>query len=203
MADEAFRAEQLKDLYAPHVKPLNKLVDELRVDWERWMPHIAPLHGGVTARVMWLGSDPGPAPMATGRPYEGMLSVENDDASSARIGALLRSAGIDPADTCPWNAYPWYVAREPSADQLKLGLEPLRRVLNLVDELEVLILLGKTAERTWRMFSSTFPDDTGWATVLVTGSVDETANEGTNAERKARRDQQTETFQEAARLVSG
>src|SRR5436309_1452336 len=112
MADEAFRAEQLAGLYAPQVKPLNKLVDELRVDWERWMPHIAPLHGGVAARLMWLGSDPGPAPTSSGRPYEGMLSVENDDASSARIGALLKSARIEVADTCPWNAYPWYVERE-------------------------------------------------------------------------------------------
>jgi hypothetical protein len=201
MADDDFRAEQLKDLYAPHVKPLNKLVDELRVDWQRWMPHIAPLHAGVQARLMFLGSDPGPAPMATGRPYEGLLSVEDDDASSARIGALLRAAGIDYSETTPWNAYPWYTDHEPTGDQLKAGLEPLRRVLNLLDELEVLLLLGPAAERCWRMFVSTYPDDTGWATVLITRGTDEASYEGTNAQRKAWRDQQAEVFAEAGQLL--
>src|SRR5438132_10199484 len=46
LRDPVYRQEQLKDLYAAHVKPVNKLVDELRVDANRWMPHVAPLHGG-------------------------------------------------------------------------------------------------------------------------------------------------------------
>jgi hypothetical protein len=201
MSEPAFREDQLKGLYAPHVKPINKLVDELRVDQERWVPHVAPLQAGVNARLLWLGSDPGPLPPAAGRPYDGLLSVEGDDAGSARIGALLKRAGIDVAETCPWNACPWYVDREPNATQLKAGLEPLRRIFNLLEELEVLILLGKVAERSWRMFASTYPDDTGWCTVLTTHEADDAGFVGTNAERQQRREAQAETFIEAGRLL--
>jgi hypothetical protein len=53
MADPEFRAEQDRDRYAPHVRPVNELVDDLRdQDGRGWMPHVAPLHGGVTARVL-------------------------------------------------------------------------------------------------------------------------------------------------------
>ncbi|MDX6202066.1 MAG: hypothetical protein QOF82_693 [Frankiales bacterium] len=201
MASEEFRAEQLAALYAPHVKPLNKLVDEFRSGNDRWMPHIAPLHGGVQARLLWLSSDPGPLPESPGRPYEGLLGVENDDADSARIGALLKRAGIDAGETCPWNAYPWYTDHEPTAADVKAGLEPLRRVLNLLERLEVLVLLGSVAERSWRSFQSTYPEDAGWFTVLSTHGIGDDASAGTNAQRHQRREEQAEAFLEAGRLL--
>lgn len=165
------------------------------------MPHVAPLHGGVQARLLWLGSDPGPLPPTPGRPYEGFLSVENDDAGSARLGALLRRADIDVAETCPWNAYPWYVDHEPTAAELKAGLEPLRRVMNLLEQLEVLVLLGRLAERGWRSFAATYPDDTGWCTVLTTHGLADDELAATNADRHRLREEQAETFLEAGRLL--
>ena len=145
---------------------------------------------------MWLGSDPGPAPMATGRPYEGMLSVENDDASSARIGALLQSARHRGRRTpVRGTPIPGTSTGSRRRDQLKLGLEPLRRVLNLLDELEVLILLGEDRGAMLADVRLDLPDDTGWATVLVTdGGTTTPTSTGTNAERKARRDEQAEVF---------
>jgi hypothetical protein len=201
MRDPEFRAQQLRDLYAPQVKPLNKLVDEFRVGGDRWLPHVAPLHGGVAARLMWLGADPGPRPSPVDRPQDDFLCVENDDAASARIGALLKRAGIDPADTCPWNAYPWYVDREPSAADLKAGLEPLRRVLELLEQLEVLVLLGSAAQRSWRAFRSTYPDDTGWYTVLTTHGIGEEDQAPTNAQRHQLREEQAAVFLEAGLLL--
>jgi uracil-DNA glycosylase len=201
MASEDFRAEQLAALYAPHVKALNKLVDEFSSGSGRWMPHVAPLHGGVQARLLWLSSDPGPLPEGAGRPYDGLLSVENDDADSARIGALLKRAGIEAGQTCPWNAYPWYTDHEPTAAQIRAGLEPLRRMLNLLERVEVLVLLGSVAERSWRSFLSTYPEDTGWFTVLTTHGIGEDALAGTNAQRHLLREEQAEVFLEAGRLL--
>jgi hypothetical protein len=201
MRDPEFRAQQLQQLYAPHVKPLNKLVDEFRAGSDRWLPHVAPMHGGVAARLLWLGSDPGPRPTQAERPQDDFLSVENDDAGSARIGALLKRAGIDTADASPWNAYPWYIDREPTAADLKAGLEPLRRVLTLLEQLEVLVLLGSTAERSWRAFRSTYPDDTGWFTVLTAPGIGDEELAPTNAQRHQLREEQAAVFLEAGLLL--
>jgi hypothetical protein len=200
MREPEFRAQQLKELYAPHVKPLNKLVDEYRGGGGRRVPHVAPMHGGVTARLMWLGSDPGPR-TEVDRTQDDFLCVENDDAGSARLGALLKRAGIDAADTCPWNACPWYVDREPGAVDLRAGLEPLRRVLELLEQLEVLILLGSAAERSWSAFRSTYPGDTGWFTVLPTHGIGDEDQAATNAQRHQVREEQAAVFLEAGLLL--
>ena len=158
MSDPAYRQEQLKDLYAAHVKPINKLVDELRVDAERWLPHVAPLHGGTEARLLLLASDPGPRPQ-TDRPQDDLLGVEDDNARAARLGALLRTAAIEVSDTLVWCAFPWYTRHPPTAADLRAGVEPLRRLLDLLDRLEVVVLLGPVAERSWRNLTSTHPYD--------------------------------------------
>jgi hypothetical protein len=200
MEDPRFRAEQLGDLYAPHVKAVNKLVDELRVDADRWMPHLAPMHAGVLARLLVIGPDPGPN-LDRGRAYEALLSVEDDNAAAARIGALLKRARIDPAEVTLWNAYPWYTAGDLAAGDVRAGLEPLRRLVELLPELEVVVLLGTAAERLWRTFTSTLPDEVPYATVLTTREVADAAFEGTNAQRHQWREEQAETFLEAGRLL--
>lgn len=61
MADRAFRREQEAGRYAPHVQPVNEFVDALREpDGRGWLPHVAPWHGGVEARVLSVLRDPGP-----------------------------------------------------------------------------------------------------------------------------------------------
>ena len=52
MAHTSFRAAQEAGRYAAHVRPINELVDELSGDERGWMPHVAPAHGGVDARVL-------------------------------------------------------------------------------------------------------------------------------------------------------
>ena len=198
MSDPAFRAAQLQDLYAAHVKPVNKLVDELRVGADRWMPHVAPLHAGTEARLLLLASDPGPA---AADPYQALLSVEDDTSRAARLGALLRTAEIDTGETVPWCAYPWYTGHPPTAADLKAGVEPLRRLVLLLERLEVVVLLGPAAERSWRMLTSTHPYDVPPVTVLTTRDTDAFA--GTNAQRKQWRDEQVLDFLEASRLLHG
>ncbi|BEP15326.1 hypothetical protein acdb102_36370 [Acidothermaceae bacterium B102] len=200
MSDPAFRAAQLQELYAAHVKPVNKLVDELRVGPDGWMPHVAPLHGGTEARLLLLASDPGPAPAD---PYQALLSIEDDTARAARLGALLRMAGVDPGETLPWCAFPWYAEHPPAAGDVKAGVEPLRRLVLLLERLEVVVLLGPPAERSWRMLTSTHPFDVPPVQVLATRDTEDDAFAGTKAQRKRWREEQALVFLEAGRLLHG
>jgi hypothetical protein len=47
MLDPVFRRSRL-DGRLPHVAPVNALADELR----GWVPYVAPLYGGVEARML-------------------------------------------------------------------------------------------------------------------------------------------------------
>jgi len=203
MADEGYRQEQLKELYAPHVKAVNKLVDELRVDERRWVPYVAPLHAGLLTRLLLVIDSPGTPPQGTGRPHEVMLGVEGDDAASARLGALVKRGGIDVADTMVWGAFPWYAEEAVAPAEARAGVEPLRRVVELLEQVEVVVLLGKVAERTWRMLATAHPDQVPYAHVLTTSEADDAAWTGTNAERHRRREEQAEVFAEAGRLLRG
>jgi hypothetical protein len=203
LADPDYRRQQLHDLYAPHVKAVNKLVDELRVDEHRWVPYIAPLHAGVMTRLLLVVDSPGPAPLSSGRAHDAMLGVEGDDAVSARLGALLKRSAIDVADTMVWGAFPWYAEQPVTSAETRAGVEPLRRVVELLESLEVVVLLGKVAERTWRTLATAHPDDLPYAQVLTTTEVDDADGQGTKAERHQRREQQAEVFAQAGRLLRG
>lgn len=157
MADEAFRTEQEKDLYAPHVRAVNEMVDELRdQDGRGWMPYVAPWHGGVEARVLCILRDPGPKTQnGTG---SGFLCVENDDATAERQCSGFAEAGIEPRDTVPWNAYPWYINRAPNAEERQAGVTVLARLLGLLSRVEVVLLQGGDAQDGWRRLERTHPE---------------------------------------------
>lgn len=147
MADPTFRAEQEAGRYAAHVAPVNGLVDALRSPERGWMPHVAPLHGGVEARVLSILRDPRPATQyGVG---SGFLCIENDDPTAERQLELFAGVGITPADITPWNAYPWYINAAPKAAQLDAGVEPLARLLELMPNLRAVLLQGKDAQNGW------------------------------------------------------
>jgi hypothetical protein len=59
MRDPRFRQQQLDGLRAPHVALINVLADELINPAGRgWVPYVAPLYGGVAARVLCIQRDP-------------------------------------------------------------------------------------------------------------------------------------------------
>jgi hypothetical protein len=154
-------------------------------------------------RLLLVVDSPGAAPPGSGRPYEAMLGVEGDDAVSARLGALVKRAGIDVVDTMVWSAFPWYADDPVTTAEARAGVEPLRRVLDLLEDLEVVVLVGKVAERTWRMLATAHPDDVPYAHVLVTTEADDSRWHGTNAERHVLRERQAEVFAQAGRLLRG
>jgi hypothetical protein len=149
MAQEEFRLEQERDRYAAHVRPVNELVDELRdLDGRGWMPHVAPSHGGVEARVLSVLRDPGPkAQEGVG---SGFLCWENDDPTAEQQCVAFADVGIAARDITPWNAYPWYINRAPTAAERDAGVGPLVRLVALMPHLRVILLQGGEARDTWR-----------------------------------------------------
>jgi len=148
MAEPVFRHQQNRDRYAPHVRPINELVDELRGEGCCFVPYLAPMQGGTEARLLTLLRDPGPKTQdGTG---SGFLCVENDDPSAEREAFTFAVVGISPSEFTPWNAFPWYINKNPTSAQLKLGVEPLVRLVSMMPRLRVVMLQGGAAQAAWK-----------------------------------------------------
>lgn len=151
MAVPGYRSDQWSRRYDSHVQPLNRVIDDLGShDTAGPPPYIAPMYRGVAARGLVILRDPGPK--AGGDMGSGFLSVENDDPTAERELNFMTEAGIDPAEFIPWNAYPWFINAGPSTVQLRAGTEPLRRVIDLLPDLRVVLLQGGHARKAWQYF---------------------------------------------------
>jgi hypothetical protein len=88
--------------------------------------------------------------------------VPADHPTAERFAKLLDGAGVPVAETLPWNAYPWYINRLPQGKELEDGVEPMRQLLGLLPRLQLVVLLGRSAQDGWRRLARRHPD-------LVTG----------------------------------
>jgi hypothetical protein len=156
MADPEFRQAQWDQRYAPHIAPVNKLVDRLRVDGRGPVPYVAPMYGGTDARLLSVLRDPGPMTQDE-RGGSGLLCMQNNDATAERLVRLFGSVGISPKDIVPWNAYPWYINTAPTAAQLDAGVDPLTALIGLMPHLRVIMLHGLSAQSGWRRLSRRNP----------------------------------------------
>jgi hypothetical protein len=157
MRDPEFRADQFARLHEPHIAPITDFTDDLVEHGGRgWMPYLAPMYGGVAARVLSIFRDPGPKAHEQGG--SGFLCVENDDPSAERYATLLEEAGLPVRELLPWNAYPWYINRKPTTAELDAAAEPLRRLIGLLPRLRVVLLHGGDAQQGWRRFARRYPD---------------------------------------------
>jgi uracil-DNA glycosylase len=112
---------------------------------------------------------------------------------------------VDPADVLPWNAYPWYINTKPTTAQLAAGIEPLRRVIELMPQLRVILLLGKDAQRGWRLFTDKHPKLTSsrGVTALSTYHPSRRAlQHRDHVERTRREDDIRATLQHAAMIMT-
>ncbi len=156
MAEEKFHEQQWQDRYVDHIQPINGLVDELRKFPGRgWMPYVAPMYGGINAKLLCVLRDPGPKTKDEGG--SGFLCMENDDPSAEKISNLFSMAGIHADEIVPWNAYPWYINRAPKTAELNAGVEPLKRLIDLLPNLQVVMLLGGSAHAAWKKFTRRYP----------------------------------------------
>lgn len=120
MRDPAFRRSQEEGIRLPHVAPINLLVDELREEGRGWVPYVAPIYGGVKARMLSILRDPGPMTDSSGK-GSGFLCLENDDSAAERFATLLHEAGLTPDAMVPWNAHPWYINRKRARPSYRQG----------------------------------------------------------------------------------
>lgn len=146
MKDQAFREDQHARLGEPHIAPITLYVDELRKSGG-WAPYVAPIHGGVDARILCLLRDPGPGTQDGSG--SGMLCFENDDQTAERQFELMRGAGLLMYDIIPWNAYPWYINKAPTRDQLRQGATAIAQLVGLLPQLQVVLLQGAEAKKGW------------------------------------------------------
>lgn len=202
MRDPAFRAEQVRCCFAEHVAPLNRLVDELKQNGE-WLPYIAPMYGGINARLLCVLRDPGPMTRDDGG--SGFLCWENNDATAEMVCELFAGAGIDASDVVPWNAFPWYINRHPKAKELERGVEPWMRLIDLLPNLRVVMLLGGSAHDGWerlaRRYSATVTSRR--LSVIKTYHTSRQAFWHKDpAVRESRRANLREAFQDAAKILT-
>lgn len=202
MADAAFREQQWNARYAPHIAPVNEYVDELREAGRGWAPYVAPLHGGVQARVLSILRDPGPA--TRDGAGSGFICVENDDGSAELQAVLLEQAGLLPFELLPWNAYPWYINRAPKAAELDAGVETILHLLELAPDLKVVLLQGGDANHAWRRLLRKAPNieqDLGLTVVRTFHPSPQALFVRDRDERAARVKRRAEAFAEVATLL--
>jgi hypothetical protein len=149
MREVEFRKEQEQHCHDEHIAPMNRYVDELLKSGSG-VPYIAPMYGGVNARLLSVLRDPGPKTQDS--KGSGFLCMENDDATAERICYLFAEVAIKANDIVPWNIYPWYINRAPNAAQLNEGVAPLKHIIDLMPKLRVVMLHGGSAHNGWMKF---------------------------------------------------
>lgn len=155
MANAEFRNHQWLHRFDDHIAPLNRLVDELCNGGK--VPYIAPIYGGINSKLLSILRDPGPKTQLQDN-GSGFLCLENDDATAEKMCELIAEAGIDVSEIVTWNAYPWYINRAPNAAEIKAGIEPLKKLIDLLPNLQVVILHGGTAHNSWKRLTRSFPN---------------------------------------------
>ncbi len=68
----------------------------------------------------------------------------------------------------PWNAYPWYINRRPRGPELDAGVEPLRKLIDLLPRLKVVMLNGLDAQSSWRRLTRQHPESVESLAVIPT-----------------------------------
>lgn len=170
-SNQLYREDLLRRRYDPHVRPINELVDQLRIEQpDKFIPYVAPTYGGTNARLLALLQDPGPKTDPRNANGSGMLCIENADLSAERYKTFLANAGIDVCDMQAWNVFPWHVRelseRDPTtgyrypADDVTGGIDALARLIALLPKVRVVLLHGKVAHAAWRRYVEHAPDRT-------------------------------------------
>ncbi|TFD71603.1 uracil-DNA glycosylase [Cryobacterium sp. Hb1] len=200
MKEADYRALQWQHRCDPHIKPINDYVDEISTP-DLWVPYVAPIHGGINARVLSVLRDPGPATQKdTG---SGFISIENDDPTAERQCNRFESVGLSAYDILPWNAYPWYISRAPQAAELEAGVDTILEMLRLAPAVQVVLLQGGDARKSWRRVLRRSPNLAEDLTVIPTYHPGQQALwHKEPAERIRRIDHQADAYQQVAAALA-
>ncbi len=125
-----------------HIVDLTEFAESLRKPGVS-VPYFDPMDGGREAKILFLFEKPGPRAGGSG-----FISRDNDDPTAAATLDFMCQAGIDRKLTVIWNVIPWWNGTIAiGAGQLRAGLESLSVLLTKLSALEVVVLVGRKAER--------------------------------------------------------
>lgn len=161
------------------------------------------MHGGIEARLLSVLRDPGPMTQDDGG--SGFLCMKNADATAEAISALLAAVEIDARDIVPWNAYPWYINRAPDRTELESGVEPLKDIIGLMPDLQVVMLHGGHAKDGWKRLIRRYPNLVAQRKLRVIATYHTSRQAFWHADlavREARKEHLRASFQEAARYLN-
>ena len=163
LRDSAERERRLARLREPHIAPLTAYVTRLRAlrGGGESVPWFDPAGGGVHARVLLLLESPGP--MATSQALEnkkrrgsGFISPDNDDESAKNAYEARDAGGLRPDELVCWNVVPWYLGdgnvKAPRTAEIEEALPFLSELLELLPRLEVVVTMGRKAQRGWSLY---------------------------------------------------
>ena len=145
LRDPAEAARRRAMLRLPHMAPLAAYADALRDRGE--VPDADPLDGGAGARLLMLLEKPGPG-TSPARGGSGFVSADNDDPTAAATWAFARAAGIERHERVIWNTVPWWNGTIAfTTAERRAGIAVLKGWLDLLPRLEVVVLVGRQAQR--------------------------------------------------------
>lgn len=203
MRDAEFKADQIGHHSDPHIKPINEFVARLTDrDGRGWLPRVAPLHGGVDAKILSVLSDPGKATQ-DGK-GSGFLCIENDDQTAETQCRLFDAHGISPRWVLPWNAYPWFIDRAPNAEERNAGAKVLCELIDLLPGLKAVLLQGGAAVDVWKRVAKLRPTLATDRGLLVVESIHPSRQSlwtPDKTEYAARLDKQRRAFEQLAHVV--
>ena len=140
LTEREFRCEQLN---LPHMAPLKKYVEYIRLKRGCAVPYFDPCDGGIEAEVLFLFEAAGPKAIETN-----FISRNNPDRTANNTLELLKAARIPREKTALWNIIPWKLEDgnkiEDEIEKAKIYLDEL---LTLLDGLKAIVLVGKAAQQ--------------------------------------------------------
>ena len=142
---------KLARLDEPHIAPISRLVEEIRVlVGHRELPYVDPTFGGVAAEVLFLSDTPSRAATKST-----LLSLDNDDATSANVWEFYRAAGLARDRCVHWTALPWPPAdsrRRIERATVESALPWLARFIDLLPRLRLVVTLGEVARQALSLY---------------------------------------------------
>jgi len=161
----AVRKRRKAMLNQPNVKPLSEFAARLRkriskrIGIKVEVPNFDPFDGGKNAKVLFLLEKPGPMTSVDGkRAGSGFVSRNNNDLTAKNTFEFMEKAGIQRTATVIWNTIPWWDGSIKFKRQdLKYGLECLDELLQLLQELRAVVLVGKTAQEAESHINKKYP----------------------------------------------
>jgi hypothetical protein len=175
----AARRAHLED---DHLRELEHWARDLAERTGESIPSFDPRSGGNRARVLVLREEP----RCLADEGSGFVSIDNNDLAAQHTLIAHVTSGLDYADTVHWNIVPWWVhnpAMSPVGgprtlqDQARRARGELMYLFELIPDVEVVLLLGKEAQRAWgvaggsarEVISAPHPSPLAWHQVSVSG----------------------------------